>query len=96
MKDHLWLLAIAAAVTAALSAPQAHAVSDDTTRDLCAVGSTIRHAPADPAIAHALQQISPQQIQHTIEALVGFRQRNTLSSMAKDLTAGKEINAADN
>ncbi len=94
MKAHLWLLAIAAAVTAALSAPQAHAVSDDTSRDLSAVGSPIQPAPADPAIAHALQQISPQQIQHTIETLVGFHTRNTLSSMTKDLPAGQGINAA--
>jgi len=87
-------LTIALAVAAALSIPCAYAFSDDTTRDLVAIGSPIRPAPADPAIAHALQQISPQQIQHTIETLVSFHTRNTLSSMTKDLPAGQGVNAA--
>jgi hypothetical protein len=69
-------------------------VSDAGTRDLDAIGAPIRPAPADPAIAHILQQISPQQIQHIIETLVGFRTRNTLSSMETDLPAGQGVSAA--
>jgi hypothetical protein len=69
-------------------------VSDGTTRDLDAIGMPIRPAPADPAVAYALQQISPQQIQHTIETLVAFHTRNTLSSMETDLPKGQGINAA--
>ena len=85
---------IAVTVAVAIYPSSAHAFSDDTGRDLVAIGSPIRPAPADPAIAHALQQISPQQIQHTIETLVGFHTRNTLSSMTKDLPSGQGVSAA--
>ncbi len=94
MKAGFKHLTIALAIAAALAMQSAYALSDDTTRDLVATGSPIRPAPADPAIAHALQQISPQQIQHTIETLVGFHTRNTLSSMTKDLPAGQGVSAA--
>jgi len=78
-----------ALVIAALST-----VSDGATRDLDATGSPVRSAPVDPAIAHVLQQISPQQVRHTIETLAGFHTRNTLSSMDTDLPKGQGINAA--
>ena len=84
----------AAAIVAIAFAASAHAFSDDTPRDLDAIGAPIRPAPADPAIAHALQQTSSQQIQHTIETLVGFHTRNTLSSMEKGLPAGQGVSAA--
>ncbi len=51
-------------------------------------------APVDPAIARALATIKPQQIQQTINTLVGFGTRNTLSSMDTDLPPGEGINAA--
>jgi len=94
MKARLMQLTIAVAIAMAVSVPGAHALSDDTTRDLDAIGSPIRPAQADPAIAHALQQISTQQIQHTIETLVSFHTRNTLSSMTKDLPPGQGVTAA--
>ena len=94
MNAHFKRLMAFATIIAAIAAVSAPAFSDDTTRDLDAVGAPIRPAPADPAIAHALQQISQQQIQHTIETLVGFHTRNTLSSMEKSLPAGQGINAA--
>src|SRR5277367_4595342 len=94
MNARFMQLTIAVTVAATLSVPGAYALSDDTTRDLVATGSPIHPAPADPAIAHALQQISPQQIQHIIETLVGFHTRNTLSSMTKDLPAGQGVSAA--
>jgi hypothetical protein len=50
--------------------------------------------PADPAIATALQKISPDQIQATITKLVSFKNRSTLSSMDTDLPPGTGINAA--
>lgn len=50
--------------------------------------------PVDPRIAHALQQISPAQIQHIISTLVSFRNRSTLSSMDTDLPAGTGVTAA--
>jgi hypothetical protein len=51
-------------------------------------------APADPAIARALAQISDAHIRQTIEKLVGFGTRNTLSSMATDLPPGTGVTAA--
>jgi hypothetical protein len=63
-------------------------------RDLQAYGTAVKAAPADPAIARALRQISARRIQHTIETLVAFRTRNTLSSMDTDLPKGVGINAA--
>src|SRR5580698_2643804 len=63
-------------------------------RDLDAVGAPIRPMPPDPAIAHALSQVSPAQIQHTIATLVSFHNRSTLSSLDKDLPPGTGVAAA--
>ncbi len=49
---------------------------------------------ADPAIAKALEQVSAQRVQATIEKLVSFGNRSTLSSMETDLKPGTGINAA--
>ena len=51
-------------------------------------------AAADPAIAAALQQVSPDRIQATISRLVSFNNRSTLSSMETDLPAGTGASAA--
>ncbi len=51
-------------------------------------------APVDPAIVRALATIKPQQIHETIQTLVGFGTRSTLSSMETDLPPGQGINAA--
>lgn len=51
-------------------------------------------APVDPAIVRALAAIKPSQIHQTIEKLVSFVTRNTLSSMDTDLPSGQGINAA--
>ncbi len=50
--------------------------------------------PADPAIARAIASIKPSQIHQTIETLVSFGTRSTLSSMETDLPPGQGINAA--
>ena len=57
-------------------------------------GSPIQPAPADPAIAAALKNISPDRIHATIEKLVSFNNRSTLSSMETDLAPNTGINAA--
>jgi len=57
-------------------------------------GQPIAPAPADPAIAAALQQVSPDQIRATIEKLVTFNNRSTLSSMDTDLAPGTGVSAA--
>src|SRR5579871_2342420 len=51
-------------------------------------------APVDPAIVKALASIKAQSIQQTINSLVSFGTRSTLSSMETDLPAGQGINAA--
>ena len=51
-------------------------------------------APADPAIAGALAQISEARIRQTIEKLVGFGTRDTISSMETDLPPGQGVTAA--
>jgi len=49
--------------------------------------------PADPQIAAAIREVSPQRIQQTIEKLVSFQSRHTLSSDVP-ASSGKGINAA--
>ena len=58
------------------------------------VSAPVTVAPVDPAIAAALQQVSPDRIHATIEKLVSFNNRSTLSSMDTDLAPGTGINAA--
>jgi hypothetical protein len=58
------------------------------------VGQPVSPAPADPAIAGALQQVSPEHIRATIEKLVSFNNRSTLSSMDTDLAPGTGVSAA--
>jgi hypothetical protein len=86
----LWLLA-SLVFALANSMP---AVCDDSQRDLDAAGSPIQAAPVDPAIQAALGQISARQIQRTIEKLVSFHNRSTLSSMDMDLPAGQGATTA--
>ena len=57
-------------------------------------GSAIKPAPADPAIAAALKQVSSVRARATIEKLVSFNNRSTLSSMETDLAPGTGVNAA--
>lgn len=63
-------------------------------RDLDAIGAPIHPMTPDPAIAHAVAQASPSQIQHTIATLVSFHNRSTLSSLDKDLPPGTGVTAA--
>jgi hypothetical protein len=57
-------------------------------------GAPILPAPADPAVAAALQQVSPDNIHAIIERLVSFNNRSTLSSMDTDLAPGTGVKAA--
>jgi len=59
--------------------------------------SPVAAAPADPAIAHAIAQVSRDsdaRIRQTIEKLVSFTTRATLSSMGTDLPPGTGATAA--
>lgn len=68
--------------------------SDAPTRDLDAAGSSIPAAPVDPSIAAVLNQISATQIRRTIEKLVEFKNRSTLSSMDTSLPKDQGASAA--
>ena len=57
-------------------------------------GAPVSPAPPDPAIAAALQQVSPEAIKATINKLVSFKNRSTLSSMDTDLPPGTGVTAA--
>jgi hypothetical protein len=57
-------------------------------------GRPIVPAPADPAIAAALRQVSPARIQADIEKLVSFNNRSTLSSEETGLAPGTGVLAA--
>jgi hypothetical protein len=54
----------------------------------------ITAAPADPAVSGAIAGVSAGNVRTTIEKLVSFSNRNTLSSMESDLKPGTGINAA--
>lgn len=56
--------------------------------------SPVTAAPADPAIAQALAQVSDARIRQTIEKLVSFTTRATLSSMETDPPPGTGVTAA--
>jgi hypothetical protein len=57
-------------------------------------GQPIAVAPADPAITHALADVSATRIRQTISTLVDFHTRNTLSSMDTDLPPNTGVTAA--
>lgn len=82
---HLAALALSISATATLSAQKL---------DFQAIGAPVAPAAIDPAIAKALEQVSSEKIQATIEKLVAFNSRNTLSSMETDLKPGTGISAA--
>jgi hypothetical protein len=56
--------------------------------------SPVSAAPADPAISAALAQVSEARIRQTVEKLVGFGTRDSLSSMETDLPPGQGVSAA--
>lgn len=54
----------------------------------------LKPAPADPVIVHALQAIHTSSIDQTVNSLVSFGTRSTLSSEVHDLPPGQGIRAA--
>ena len=74
----------------ALTVPSLHAQQPDYER----VGAPLPTDPADPAIVAALNNISADHIRATIEKLVSFGTRNTLSSVEPNLPAGTGASAA--
>jgi hypothetical protein len=84
---------VGSALLAACPSSHAESVRPDV-RDLAIAGHPITAAAADPAIAAALQSVSPLTLRRTVEALVAFGNRNTLSSMDQDLPPGRGVTAA--
>ena len=62
--------------------------------DYQSAGNAISTATPDPAIAAAVAQIDEAHVRKTIETLVGFGTRSTLSSMETDLPPGMGVTAA--
>ena len=62
--------------------------------DFALHATPVTPAPPDPVIARALRTIQPTRIEQTINALIRFGTRSTLSSMEADLPQGQGINAA--
>jgi hypothetical protein len=73
-----------------LAVPVLSAQQPDFSRN----ASPVVPAAADPAIARAVSGIQAARIQETIDTLVRFGTRSTLSSMEKELPPGQGINAA--
>ena len=91
----LLAFAIVAALATSAGGAQTPAVQTPGTKTPgTKVGQPIAAAPLDPAIARAIQQISPAQVHADIEKLVSFGNRSTLSSMDTDLPAGTGVTAA--
>jgi hypothetical protein len=85
------LTVVAALLSPTLLAAQNQAANQQASAP---VGQPVTPAPPDPAIAAALQHVSPDNIKAIITKLVSFKNRSTLSSMDTDLPAGTGINAA--
>jgi len=62
--------------------------------DFAAYGHSVTPASPDAAIQRAIATIDPARIHQTIEKLVGFQTRNTLSSMEQDLPPATGVEAA--
>lgn len=62
--------------------------------DFAVDATPVTPTPPDPAIARALGTIQPTRIEQTINTLVRFGTRSTLSSIETDLPPGQGINAA--
>jgi hypothetical protein len=84
----LWLAA------ALIAGGSVSSVSAPAQPDYQLHATPVTAAPADPAIAAALAQVSGARIRQTIEKLVGFGTRDTISSMETDLPPGQGVTAA--
>ncbi len=67
---------------------------EGSSRQMDAAGTPIQVAPVDPAIEKVLAQVSTRQIRRTIEKLVSFHNRNTISSVDASLPAGQGVTTA--
>jgi len=62
--------------------------------DFLRIGTAVDAAPPDPAVARALASIDPAHIEQTIDTLVKFGTRNSLTSMESGLPPGQGIEPA--
>ena len=80
--------------TGLLVAVMSLSLSSQAQPDYLLHAAPVTAAPADPAIAAALAQVNEAYIRQTIEKLVSFGTRSTLSSMETDLPPGTGVTAA--
>jgi hypothetical protein len=80
--------------TGLLVAVMALPLSSQAEPDYLLHAASVTAAPADPAIAAALGQVNEAHVRQTIEKLVSFGTRSTLSSMETDLPPGTGVTAA--
>jgi hypothetical protein len=86
----LWLCVLPGAVVFAQQASR----SGHGIRDYEVAGSPVSSAAVDRQIAAALKEVSGEKIRANIEALVGFKNRSTVSSLETDLPPGTGVLAA--
>jgi Peptidase family M28 len=89
MKFPRWILPCAFVLAAPVFAPLYYAQPDFLVH-----ATPVAPAAPDPAIVNAFLAIQPADIEKTIQTLVGFGTRNTLSSTVTDLPPGQGITAA--
>ncbi len=80
---------------AALCAAPLHGMCDGPARDYVAASAPLRPLPADPRIAAAVKTITADAVRKDIEALVGFGNRSTLSSVGPQTPGKGAVAAAD-
>jgi Peptidase family M28 len=68
--------------------------SSAQTLDFKATGAPIKAAPADKEIVDAVRSVSAEKIHQTIQTLVNFKYRSTVSSVETDLPPGTGVLAA--
>lgn len=77
-----------------LAVPSLFLLSAAAFAQSAAASGALAPAPADRAIAAAIERISPQQVHADIAKLVSFKNRSTLSSLDSDLPSGTGVLAA--
>ena len=88
------LLGLTLLSAAACSQAQTTKIAPDDPVDYRLAGAPLATAAADPGIAAALRQVSPEQIKANITRLVAFNNRSTVSSTETDLKPGTGVLAA--
>ena len=88
------LVALVFSTAACFAQAHTSSLSGTGKLDYTSAGTPLAAAPADPQIAAALRQVSPERIKANITRLVEFNNRSTISSTETDLKPGTGVLAA--